>query len=94
MKIQFTTRSKSDIAEIVELVSQDNPQTARNLANSLFTSIKQLIDFPEIGRVVPEYSEETIREIIFSQYRIVYKINKFNQEIYIITVYHSRRLLI
>ena len=94
MKIQFTTRSKSDIAEIVEYISQENPQAAGNLANSLFESINQLIDFPEIGRVVPEYSEETIREIIFDQYRIVYKISKSSQEIYIITVHHSRRLLI
>lgn len=93
MKIRFTTRSKSDIAEIAALISQDNPKAARYWAKSLFDSIKQLTDFPEMGRIVPEYSEETIREIIIGQYRIVYKINKSLQEGYIITVHHSKRLL-
>ncbi|MBN2103903.1 type II toxin-antitoxin system RelE/ParE family toxin [bacterium] len=74
MKIHFTTQSKSDIAEIVEYFFQDNPQEASNWANSLFDSIKQLYNFPEIGRIVPEYSEVTIREIIIGLYRIVYNV--------------------
>ena len=94
MKIHFTTRSKSDIAEIVEYISQDNPQAAGEWTDSIFNSIKKLYDFPEIGRIVPEYSEDTIREIIQGRYRIVYKINRTQREIYIITVHHSRRLMI
>jgi len=94
MKIHFTTRSKSDIAEILVYTSQDNPQAAREWADPIFNSIKKLYDFPEMGRIVPEYSEDTIREIIKGRYRIVYKINHSKEEIYIITVYHSRRLMI
>ena len=41
MKIHFTTRSKSDITEIVEYISQDNPQAAREWANSIFNSTKR-----------------------------------------------------
>jgi toxin ParE1/3/4 len=91
MKIYFTTRAKSDMAEIVEYISQDNPQAAKKWANAIFDSVNGLDDFPEIGRIVPEYAEDTIREIIIGQYRIVYKINQPQKEIYIITVHHSRR---
>ena len=94
MKILFTPRSKSDISEIVHYISQDNPQAARDWAKSIFDSIKSLENFPSLGRIVPEYSEDTIREIIKGQYRIVYKINQFEEEIYIVTIHHSNRLMI
>ena len=94
MKILFTTRSKSDIAETVVFISQDDPQAAKKWADSIFESVKALQDFPESGRIVPEYSEDTIREIIKGQYRIVYKINPHKEEIYIISVHHSKRLMI
>ena len=94
MKILFTPRSKSDITEIVHYISQDNPQAARNWTKSIFDSIKRLENFPSSGRIVPEYSEDTIRELIKGQYRIVYKINQSEEEIYIVTIHHSKRLMI
>ncbi len=94
MKIHFTTRSRSDILDIVYYISQDNPQAAGEWANSIFDSVKSLKKIPELGRIVPEYSEDTIREIIKDQYRIVYKIDQLKKEIYILTVHHSKRLMI
>jgi len=94
MKVFFTARSKSDISEIVRYISQDNHQAAKNWIKSIFNAIKNLEKFPSLGRIVPEYSEETIRELIKGQYRIVYKINQSEAKIYIITVHHSKRLLI
>jgi addiction module RelE/StbE family toxin len=94
MKILFTSRAKSDISEIVQYISQDSPQAAREWSESIFESIKSLEEFPSLGRIVPEYSEESIREIIKGQYRIVYKINQSEEEIYIVTLHHSKRLLI
>lgn len=93
MKIFFTPRSKSDISEIVHYISQDNPQAARDWAKSVFDSVKSLENFPSLGRIVPEYSEDTIREIIQGQYRIVYKVNQPEEEIYIVTIHHSKHLL-
>ena len=94
MKILFTSRAKSDISEIVDFISQDNPQAARKWAESIFDSIMSLEEFPFIGRIVPEYSEESIREIIQGQYRIVYKVNQSEEEIYIVAIHHSKRLMV
>ena len=94
MKILFTSRAKFDISEIVHYISQDNPQAARKWAESIFDSIKSLEEFPSLGRVVPEYSEESIREIIQGQYRIVYKVNQSEEEIYIVAIHHSKRRMI
>jgi len=94
MKIFFTSRAKFDVADIAYYVSQDNPRAARKLINSFYDSINNLSDYPLLGRVVPEYSEDSIRELIVDQYRIVYKFNEQKKEIYIITFYHSKRLLL
>ena len=47
-----------------------------------------------MGRIVPEYGDETIREIIKGQYRIVYKIDSKKDSIVIVTIHHAKRLLL
>jgi len=47
--------------------------------------------FPEIGRIVPEYADPKMREIIYRNYRIVYRIEERIVEI--ITVFHGSKLL-
>lgn len=48
--------------------------------------------FPKAGRVVPEYNQENIRERIFQNYRIVYRLKP--EMIEIVAVVHSVRLLV
>ncbi len=45
---------------------------------------------PNMGRKVPEANEESIREIVFYNYRILYKIEK-NNLILILGVVHVAR---
>jgi toxin ParE1/3/4 len=58
----------------------------------LINLLTGLIDHPEAGRVVPEFENELIRELIEGSYRIIYKINSIT-EIGIVRVHHSARLL-
>jgi plasmid stabilization system protein ParE len=51
--------------------------------------VEKLKSFPRIGRRVPEADEETIRELLYHNYRIIYRIRKDFVEI--ITVVHGRR---
>ena len=75
MKVVFSSRAKTDLAEFVKFIAQDKPQAARKWADDIRQSVSLPSDFPQIGRTVPEYGDETIREIIKGQYRIVYKID-------------------
>ena len=45
--------------------------------------------FPEIGRKVPETDDPNIRELIFQNYRIIYRI--FNDVVQIIAVIRGSR---
>ncbi len=53
--------------------------------------VKNIPLFPKAGRIVPEYQDENLREKIFQNYRIVYRLKKDFIEIVIIS--HSARKL-
>ncbi len=53
--------------------------------------IKNIPSFPEAGRIVPEYQDKNLREKIFQNYRIVYRIK--GDFIEIVTISHSARQL-
>lgn len=91
MKIIWTPLARDQVHEISNYIAYDNPSAARKWAKTILKKVKQLKDFPEIGRIVPEFNDTDIREIIFGNYRIIYVLKK--QSVAILTVRHGRRLL-
>lgn len=91
MKIIWTSEALSQLKEIKEFISKDNPVIADEFLDNLISKVESIKDFPERGRVVPEFSINNIREIIFKNYRIVYLIKK--SSIIILTVFESHRLI-
>ena len=49
-------------------------------------------EFPESGRVVPERSDPSLREIIWRNYRIVYRHLADEGEAHILLVFRTERL--
>jgi toxin ParE1/3/4 len=60
------------------------------LAERLIAAVEQIGQFPESGRVVPEIGEETLRDIVHGNYRIVYRLG--SEAVEIIAVHHGARL--
>lgn len=58
---------------------------------SIINHVHTLQDNPDIGRIVPEFGETKIREIIHSPFRIVYL--REQSSIHVIRVWRSERLL-
>jgi toxin ParE1/3/4 len=89
MKIEWTDPSISDLAAIRDYIALDSEENAIRFIGRLIESVEKISDFPQMGRRVPEAGDETIREIIFSGYRIVYRLNP--GLIQIISVLHGSR---
>jgi len=70
---------------------QDVPSIGIKMVNAIFEHFQVLLKHPEIGRKVPEFNEETIREIIHPPFRIVYL--RESETIQIIRVWRSERIL-
>lgn len=93
MKLFISSSAKLDLSEIVRYISADNPIAAREWSDSIIETINKLSSFPNLGRIVPEYGDDSTREIIKGQYRIVYRININDDSIFIIAIHHSKRRL-
>lgn len=70
---------------------QQVPEVGDRLVKEIISQIERLADYPESGRVVPEFNIENLREIIFSPFRIVYRLD--GNKIKIVRIWRSERLI-
>ena len=90
-EIRWTHQAADDLESITEFISQDSPHYARLFALDVLAAVERLINFPELGRVVPEKDSPLIRELIMGNYRIVYRLR--NNHVELLTIHHGSRLL-
>ena len=48
-------------------------------------------EHPRIGRVVPEFNQQDLHEVIVSPYRIIYRLNEESKLIQVIRVWDATR---
>ena len=65
----------ADLRDIVRYISLDAPDRALRFGQFLVSQTKRLAQFPELGRVVPEFRDDLVREIIVRSYRVVDRLN-------------------
>lgn len=92
VEINWTPPALHDVESIAEYIARDSEHFAKIQTTRFFERVEILRDFPLSGRVVPELTIKTIRELIEGNYRIVYKVVNENR-IDILTVHSSYRLL-
>ena len=90
-RVRWTPQALDDVEAICKFIARDSNYYARLFANKVFEKAKTIESFPYSGRRVPEIEEDTIRELIYGNYRIIYRI--LSKEIQILTVHHSARFL-
>jgi toxin ParE1/3/4 len=90
--VEFAESAICDLAEILAwYAEQQVPDVGERLVRELFARTEQLAEFPESGRIVPEFDVKTIRELIHPPFRLVYRID--SAKIWIVRVWRSERLL-
>ena len=90
-RLIWAPSAKYDLKDIATFIEQDRPTTAERVVKSLFNALEQLTDFPESGRMVPEFGDPAIRELIRKPFRIVYRVNKEQRFVEIARVWHALR---
>jgi plasmid stabilization system protein ParE len=90
-KIIIAPSAQTDLADIVRYVARHNSDAAARLGYELITRAESLADFPELGRMVPEFRQPELREIIFRSYRIIFRMNNTDQSLEIVRFWHGAR---
>lgn len=91
MRVIWSTRALRRLDQIHARIAKDNPQAANQMIDRLLSRGGQIADHPSSGRMVPEYRQDDIRELIEKPYRIIYEVG--NDQVEILTVHHGAQLM-
>lgn len=89
--VTLTGQSQDDLREIVTFIARDSPSNARRFGNQLTDQALSIGRFPQIGRVVPEIGDPSVREIIHGSYRIVYELMHEPNAVFVLRFWHAAR---
>jgi plasmid stabilization system protein ParE len=90
--VRWTVGAREDLRDITGFIGKDSEVYAAVVAGRMVAAVERLRRYPRLGRGVPEYEDETIRELIVGNYRIVYRIQ--GQRVGIIAIVHGSRDLL
>ena len=89
--VVWTESALADLQAIEAYVSRDSVHYADLLVERIVGAVGRIALFPRSGRVVPEFRDESIRELTQGNHRIVYRLTVARAEV--IAVVHGARLL-
>ena len=73
MNLIWTKPAVADLQNIRDYIALDSEFYSARFIQRLIDATSKLEQFPTSGRIVPEYPEEPLREIIFQDYRIIFQ---------------------
>ncbi len=91
MRVHWTNRALEHLLAIYEYIAKDSEHHALRMVDRLTQRSEKIADFPKIGRKVPEYEDEKIREVFEEPYRLIYRI--LPKQIDVLAVVHGATLL-
>lgn len=90
--IGFAASALRDLEDIrAWYIDQGVADVGERLVEQVFRRVQDLADHPDLGRVVPEFDQPFLRELIHPPFRIVYR--RHARRISIVRVWRSERLL-
>ena len=91
VQLEWSTEALEDIESIATYIEKDSPAYAKSVVSKIFEKAEIVRDFTQLGRIVPELNDSTIREIFVYSYRLIYKID--SNTVLFVAVIHGKRLL-
>ena len=88
-KIEWTRSAVSDVRSLRRYIGQDSEAYADRFVQRIMEAVEKSALFPLLGRRVPEADDDTIREILFHKYRIMYRVEP--TRILVLMVIHGGR---
>ncbi len=92
VKVIWTDNAIQDLDDIGAYIAKDSVRYAELTVLELFESVDILENYPNAGTIVQEFKDETFRQIIKGNYRIVYHLIN-DTTIHILTVHNCARLI-
>ena len=87
--VHWSVGASQDLRDVVAFVAQHSEVYAAAIAGRMVAAVERLGSYPRLGRVVPEYGNEAVREIVVGNYRIIDR--TMGQIVGVVAVIHTKR---
>lgn len=89
--LAWSPEAIEDLEAIGAYIERDSAWYAKAVVSKIVETAESIAQFPELGRVVPEIDNSSIRERFVHSYRIIYR--NEDDRILIAAIIHGSRLL-
>jgi toxin ParE1/3/4 len=90
--ITFAASAVADLEEIRAWYEElAVPDTGERLLREVIAAVERLAEYPESGRMVPEFGVASLREVIHPPFRVVYRLDQ--GRVRVVRVWRGERLL-
>jgi plasmid stabilization system protein ParE len=90
-EVVWTDPAWDDLEAAAKYVARDSEFYAAALVQETREAAASLADFAERGQTVPEFADESIRELLVKPYRLVYKVT--DEHVFIVAFIHGAQRL-
>ena len=90
MIIRFTPPARAQLLAAAAYIRADRPTAARAFRERVDRALQRLVDFPQSGRIVPEFSQLGFREVIVDSYPFFYRAH--GDIVWVVGVWHDAQM--
>jgi len=90
LKILFTPTGRRQFLDAIGYIHRENPSAAVTFRQKTEKKLSRLKEFPDSGRLLPEFPDLPFREVIVKPYRFFYRVK--DKTVWIIAVWHGAQL--
>lgn len=90
-EIAWAESASDDLAEIASYIAKDSEFYAAAVVRELIEAARSLDVLAQRGRMVPEYRDPSIRELLVRDYRLVYEVGEV--AVHVLRIVHGARPL-
>jgi toxin ParE1/3/4 len=88
--VRLTPPARAQLLAVVAYINAERPTAARDFRMRVDAALRRLVDFPESGRVIPEFSRLGFREVLVGSYRLFYRVQ--GDVIWVVGVWHDAQI--
>ncbi|HCE41705.1 addiction module antitoxin [Alcanivorax sp. 521-1] len=90
-QVNWSPAARDDLRGIADYIAADSLFYAEAVVNKIIDVSDSLGEYPNRGRIVPDWGLPDFRERFVYSYRLIYRVS--DDEVVILAVVHGRRLL-
>lgn len=88
----WTPQARADLKAIYDYIANDSTLNAKSVVQDIKIKVDALDSLPLLGKTIPEFQFDELREIHVHSWRVFYQCRQDN--CYILSVVHKRRSLL